>query len=90
MKNQHYPISLDQPAVYRIQLLGRLGREWSSTFDHFDLWVDYTENGLPVTTLQGKVADQPALHGLLQQVRDLGMVLLRVEWLAAPECPPEI
>jgi hypothetical protein len=40
--------------------------------------------------LTGIVADQPALHGLLAKVRDLGLPLLLVECVAAEErCPDE-
>lgn len=31
-----------------------------------------------ITTLTGEVADQPALHGLLTRIRDLGLPLLSV------------
>jgi hypothetical protein len=30
------------------------------------------------TTLAGQVADQPALHGLLARIRDLGLPLIAV------------
>ena len=78
MKIQTYPIHYDHPAIYRIQLLGKLGPEWSTTFDNLDLEVDETQNGRVITTLRGPIPDQAALHGLLNQIRDLGMVLLLV------------
>ena len=34
-----------------------------------------------ITTLTGTVADQPALHGLLVKIRDLGLPLLSVEYI---------
>jgi hypothetical protein len=33
------------------------------------------------TTLSGRVPDQAALHGLLEKIRDLGLVLIAVERL---------
>ncbi len=38
-----------------------------------------------ITTLQGIVADQSALHGILNHIRDLGLPLLKVECSPPPE-----
>jgi hypothetical protein len=58
--------------TYRIRVGGRLGAEWSAWFDGL------TVTGLPdgETMLSGLVADQAALHGILNRIRDLGLVLL--------------
>jgi len=42
------------------------------------------------TIIHGPVADQAALHGLLQKVRDLGLPLVSVTQVQPdqPECPP--
>jgi hypothetical protein len=85
MKKHYTSIRKDQPGVYQIKLVGRLGQEWSTSFDNLDLQVESTENGSPITTLSGTVTDQAALHGLLRQVCDLGLVLLSVEWLSEPD-----
>jgi hypothetical protein len=37
------------------------------------------DEGLPVTVITGLVADQPALHGLLSRIRDLGLIILSVQ-----------
>ncbi|UCG26603.1 MAG: hypothetical protein JSW55_01765 [Chloroflexota bacterium] len=37
--------------------------------------------GQRTTTLTGRVADQAALHGLLAQIRDLGMPLLSLTFM---------
>jgi len=81
MLKQSIKIRLDQPAMYQIKLLGRLGQEWSSTFGNMDLQVNETENGQAITTISGTITDQAALYGILIEIRDLGMVLLRVECL---------
>lgn len=70
---------LSQPAVYRIVVGGRLDESWSARFDSMALAVECSEDGTSVTTLTGTVSDQPALHGLLARVRDLGLSLLLVE-----------
>ncbi len=72
---------IDKPAVYQIQFLGRLGQEWSSTFENMEIQADKNDQDQMVTTICGTVTDQAALHGLLNQVRDLGMLLLLVERL---------
>lgn len=63
-----------QPVVYQIRLQGHLGPQWTEWFG--GLTITLVENG--ETLLTGPVADQAALHGLLNKVRDVGMPLLSV------------
>jgi hypothetical protein len=56
---------------YEIRLKGRLDYRWASWFDGLSL----THNSDGTTVIHGIVADQSALHGLLQKVRDLGLPL---------------
>lgn len=72
-------LHLNQPATYRIKVQGRLDESWSAWFDDMALAVECSADGTSVTTLTGTVSDQPALHGLLARVRDLGLSLLLVE-----------
>jgi len=60
------------PGRYEIRLQGRLGDRWSAWFDGLALTTE--DDG--TTVLRGEVADQAALHGLLQKVRDLGLPLV--------------
>jgi hypothetical protein len=60
--------------TYQIRLQGHLGPQWADWFE--GLTIALQENG--ETLLTGPVVDQPALHGLLKKVRDLGMPLLAV------------
>ena len=60
--------------IYEIRLKGHLGSEWTDWFG--GLTITLGEDG--DTLLAGPVVDQAALHGLLRQVRDLGMPLLSV------------
>ncbi len=62
-------------ATYRIGVKGCLDTSWSEWFDGLAITAD-CERG--ETTLAGRVADQTALHGLLNKVRNLGLTLL---WL---------
>jgi hypothetical protein len=59
---------------YEICIKGRLGTRWAAWFDGLAI----TDPGDGTTVLRGPVADQAALHGLLQRLRDVGLDLL---WL---------
>ena len=60
---------------YEIRLTGHLDERWAAWFD--GLSVSHPGDG--TTVISGPIADQAALHGLLQRVRDLGLPLLSVE-----------
>ena len=60
--------------VYRIQVRGHLDPSWSAWFDDFRIIQD--PGG--ITTLEGHVGDQSALHGLLIKIRNLGLPLISV------------
>ena len=60
---------------YQIRLAGHLDERWTAWFD--GLTVSYESDG--TTVISGQVADQAALHGLLQRVRDLGLPLVSVK-----------
>jgi hypothetical protein len=59
---------------YEIRLKGRLESRWAAWFDGLSL----TNSSDGTTIIRGPVADQAALHGLLQKVRDLGLPLVSV------------
>ena len=61
------------PTWYEIRLQGRLDPRWADRFDQMSLT---TADGL--TLLTGPVVDQAALHGLLHQLRDIGLTLVSV------------
>lgn len=63
-----------QPGRYEIRLRGYLATRWAATFDGLELV--HEPDG--TTVLQGRVADQSALHGLLRKVRDVGLPLVSV------------
>lgn len=59
---------------YEIRVQGRLDRRWAAWLDGMNLTSDIDGT----TLISGLVADQPALHGLLSRLRDLGLPLLSV------------
>lgn len=63
-----------EPRRYEIRLKGHLDEKWASWFEGMTL----TREACGETLLQGQVADQAALHGLLRRIRDLGLPLLSV------------
>ena len=63
----------DGSGWYEIRLQGRLDRRWAARFEGMSL---STDDGC--TLLEGHVVDQAALHGLLHQLRDMGLPLVSV------------
>lgn len=59
---------------YELRLDGHLDQRWAAWFDGLTL----TRRSDGTTVLRGPVVDQAALHGLLQKVRDLGLLLVSV------------
>jgi len=70
------------PGWFEIRLQGHLEQRWSAWFDGLEI----TTNGDGTTTIRGLVADQAALHGLLQKVRDAGLPLVSLTPVA-PDHP---
>jgi hypothetical protein len=71
------------PGRYEIRLKGHLEARWSAWFD--GLTIAHDRDG--TTVIYGPVADQAALHGLLQKTRDLGLPLISVNYVE-PGHPP--
>jgi hypothetical protein len=78
---------MGKQGIYQIRVQGNLEARWSDWFDGFAI----TPAGENETLLVGPVADQPALHGLLHKIRDLGLPLLSVQQLErdSPDAPHE-
>ena len=64
----------DHPGRYEIRLKGHLDARWAAWFGGLSL----TNESDGTTVISGLVADQAALHGLLQKVRDVGLPLVSV------------
>lgn len=78
MKPKMKRVRLDEPAEYEIRVQGRLRPDWEEAFGGMRLEVIRGSEDLMVTKLSGKVMDQAALHGILNRLRDLSLVLLLV------------
>ncbi len=76
----------DQPShpaaapCYQIKVKGTLAPYWSDRLGGLDLKHD-----AGITTLTGRIVDQAALHGLIMQIRDLGLPLILVEEIKPDE-----
>ena len=70
-------LGLDQPAIYEIKVKGGLDARWAAWFDGLTVTAVQDE-----TTITGCITDQPALHGLLARIRDLGLPLVSVQCMA--------
>jgi hypothetical protein len=69
-----------RPARYEIRVDGVLDGRWADWFGGLQLSSDGTQ-----TVICGPLADQPALHGVLAKVRDLGLCLISVHRLGPGE-----
>ena len=74
-----------QPAAYQIKVKGTLGERWSDWFGGFTITALSDDE----TLLTGVVTDQPALHGLLAKVRDLGLPLLLLKRMEPEQEQPK-
>lgn len=71
------------PGRYEIRVQGHLDARWAGWFDGLTL----THGSDGTTVIHGPVADQAALHGLLQKVRDLGLPLISVNHVGSGNPP---
>jgi hypothetical protein len=62
-------------ACYQIYVYGRLDERWLRWFEGHT--VDYLDNGKTLIVLTA--VDQPALFGVINRIRDLGLELISVQ-----------
>jgi len=74
----------ERPARYEIRVDGVLDDRWADWFGGLQVSSDGTQ-----TVIAGLLPDQPALHGLLAKVRDLGLTLISVRHLDAGDVGDE-
>ncbi len=65
---------------YELRVEGHLDARWAAWFEGLSL----TQMSDGTTVLHGTVADQPALHGLIQKLRDLGLPIVSVNQTDQP------
>ena len=66
-----------EPRRYRIVVRGQLSERFTDAFDGM-----VVQRGLEVTTLEGELADQSMLDGLLGRIGNLGLELVSVTELS--------
>jgi hypothetical protein len=67
--------------VYQLRIRGNLTPAWEDEFGGLRL-INEPDG---TATLTGILLDQPALHGILIRIRDLGLELLSVNQLPTPD-----
>ncbi len=70
-----------QPRRYAIRVKGHLDQRWADWFDGLTL----TRESAGTTLLEGPLADQAALHGVLTRIRDLGLPIVSVQSILPDE-----
>jgi len=69
---------------YEIRLTGHLDARWAAWFE--GLTLSHEADG--ITVIGGAIADQAALHGVLQRIRDMGLSLVSVTQVGDGLAPP--
>ena len=72
-------LKVDSPAIYQIELLGKLDISWSDNLAGMNI-TSYKEGDKIITTLIGRLSDQAALAGLLQSLYEMRLPILSVEY----------
>jgi hypothetical protein len=65
----------DRTERYEIHVVGHLTPRWAATFDGMTI----TAHDDGTTVIDGPVADQSALHGLIRKLSDLGLPLISLK-----------
>ena len=68
---------------YEIVVKGHLDEERSYWFEGLTMITGLSDDGTPITTFTGQIADQTALHGMLGKIRDMNLPLISVTQVKA-------
>jgi hypothetical protein len=63
---------------YVIKVKGHLDEGKSYWFEGLTMTTGFDEDGRPITTFSGQLADQAALHSVLAKIRDMNLPLISV------------
>jgi len=85
MDQRRKQVNMFEPAVFLIRIEGRLGESWSEYFGAQSMSVEVDEAGLYSTTLISEPVDQAALVGMINRLNGMGLPVVSVECLSAPE-----
>lgn len=80
-KKSTLPAVDDTDIYYEIMVKGQLEEHWSDRLGGLNIRHDPQGN----SRLTGFVPDQAALHGILMQIRDLGLTLISLKPQSAEE-----
>jgi len=67
------------PGCYEIRIKGHLNQRWADRLEG----LSFTHESNGTTNLHGPIADQAALHGVLNRLRDLGLPIISVQRVGA-------
>ena len=71
--------SMNDPGIYRLLVVGRLGPEWKDRFEGMNVIERTRSDPRGITELTVPTADQSALLGVLEQLSEMQCALLQVE-----------
>ncbi len=69
------------PGFYRIEVQGRLHKDWWSRLGAMQVSSYVPDSGIEVTVLQGAIRDQSELAGIIKTLYELHLVLRSVSYL---------
>jgi len=72
---------MDKPTFYEIRVVGHLDASWAEWFDGMS--ISNLDNGEAL--ISGRLADQAALHGILNRLSGLGVKLIAVNAVSAED-----
>ncbi len=81
MTVNYLPLNLDNSAQYRICAQGLFSPSWLDMLSGEWVIANHPATRPGVTILEGRVIDQAALMGVLEQLYSLGLPLLSIECL---------
>ncbi len=68
---------VQQPKHYAIRVRGHLDQRWAASLEG----LTFTHEGTGTTLLEGPLANQAALHSVLNKLRDLALPIISVQSL---------
>ena len=78
-------ITLDGPARYRILVKGSIPVNWSDRMDGMSIQQAAADDGGLVTILEGELADQAALAGVINTLYELHLPIISVGHVASSQ-----
>jgi hypothetical protein len=82
-----YPgkLNMYDPAIFAIRIQGEIGEDWAEYFGARTISTERGVTDFPLTVLTTEPVDQAGLIGMINHVNMLGLPLVSVECVSAPE-----